>query len=200
VETLGRYQILGELGRGGCGIVYRALDPGIGRAVAIKTILADAHSPAGMALRERFRREARSAGNLSHPNIVTIHEFNDSGEIMFIAMELIQGQSLADRMADSSPLPLNLVLAVIGSAADALDYAHSNGIIHRDVKPANFMLTASGQVKVTSPRGSQVVAVQADAGVPAGIACMDFSADALGAALLIDAGAPVVDLRVESLR
>jgi serine/threonine protein kinase len=149
VETLGRYQILGELGRGGCGIVYRALDPGIGRAVAIKTILADAHSPAGMALRERFRREARSAGNLSHPNIVTIHEFNDSGEIMFIAMELIQGQSLADRMADSSPLPLNLVLAVIGSAADALDYAHSNGIIHRDVKPANFMLTASGQVKVT---------------------------------------------------
>jgi serine/threonine protein kinase len=149
VETLGRYQILGELGRGGCGIVYRALDPGIGRSVAIKTILADANSPAGAALRERFRREARSAGNLSHPNIVTIHEFNDSGEIMFIAMELIQGQSLADRMADSSPLPLNLVLAVIGSAADALDYAHANGIVHRDVKPANFMLTANGQVKVT---------------------------------------------------
>jgi serine/threonine-protein kinase len=149
VETLGRYQILGELGRGGCGIVYRALDPGIGRAVAIKTILADANSPAGMALRERFRREARSAGNLSHPNIVTIHEFNDSGEIMFIAMELIQGQTVADRMAESSPLPLNLVLAVIGSAADALDYAHANGIVHRDVKPANFMLTASGQVKVT---------------------------------------------------
>ncbi len=149
METLGRYQILGELGRGGCGIVYRALDPGIGRAVAIKTILADANSPAGTALRERFRREARSAGNLSHPNIVTIHEFNDSGEIMFIAMELIQGQSLADRMAESSPLPLNLVLAVIGSAADALDYAHANGIVHRDVKPANFMLTAGGQVKVT---------------------------------------------------
>ena len=149
METLGRYQILGELGRGGCGIVYRALDPGIGRTVAIKTILADANSPAGVALRERFRREARSAGNLSHPNIVTIHEFNDSGEIMFIAMELIQGQSLADRIAESSPLPLNLVLAVIGSAADALDYAHANGIVHRDVKPANFMLTASGQVKVT---------------------------------------------------
>jgi serine/threonine protein kinase len=149
LETLGRYQILGELGRGGCGIVYRALDPGIGRAVAIKTILADANSPAGMALRERFRREARSAGNLSHPNIVTIHEFNDSGEIMFIAMELIQGQTLADRMAENSALPLNLVLGVIGSAADALDYAHANGIVHRDVKPANFMLTANGQVKVT---------------------------------------------------
>jgi len=149
LEKLGRYQILGELGRGGCGVVYRALDPGIGRAVAIKTILADAHSPAGMALRERFRREARSAGNLSHPNIVTIHEFNDSGEIMFIAMELIQGQTLAEKMAESSPLPLNLMLAVMSSAADALDYAHANGIVHRDVKPANFMLAASGQVKVT---------------------------------------------------
>ena len=149
METLGRYQILGELGRGGCGIVYRALDPGIGRSVAIKTILADANSPAGMALRERFRREARSAGNLSHPNIVTIHEFNDSGEIMFIAMELIQGQTLADRMAEGGPLPVNLVLAVIGSSADALDYAHANGIVHRDVKPANFMLAANGQVKVT---------------------------------------------------
>ncbi|MEO8049109.1 MAG: protein kinase [Acidobacteriota bacterium] len=149
VKTLGRYEILGELGRGGCGVVYRALDPGIGRTVAIKTILADANSPAGSALRERFRREARSAGNLSHPNIVTIHEFNDSGEIMFIAMELIQGHSLAEKMAEGGPLPLNLVLSVIGSSADALDYAHANGIVHRDVKPANFMLTAGGQVKVT---------------------------------------------------
>jgi serine/threonine-protein kinase len=149
VETLGRYQILGELGRGGCGIVYRALDPGIGRTVAIKTIRADANSPAGAALRERFRREARSAGNLSHPNIVTIHEFNDSGEIMFIAMELIQGQTLAERMAKGGPMPLNLVLAVLSSSADALDYAHANGIIHRDIKPANFMLIAGGQVKVT---------------------------------------------------
>src|SRR6266853_308396 len=149
VETLGRYQILGELGRGGCGIVYRALDPGIGRMVAIKTILTDAKSSTGAALRERFRREARSAGNLSHPNIVTIHEFNDTGEIMFIAMEFIQGKTLAEKMAESGPLPLDLLLTVILGAADALDYAHANNIVHRDVKPANFMLTASGQVKVT---------------------------------------------------
>jgi serine/threonine-protein kinase len=129
--------------------VYRALDPAIGRTVAIKTILTDAKSSSGAALRERFRREARSAGNLSHPNIVTIHEFNDSGEIMFIAMEFIHGQTLAEKMAESGPLPLDLVLTVIRGAADALDYAHANHIVHRDVKPANFMLTASGQVKIT---------------------------------------------------
>jgi serine/threonine protein kinase len=149
VETLGRYQILGELGRGGCGIVYRALDPGIGRTVAIKTILADAKSASGAALRERFRREARSAGILSHPNIVTIHDFSESGDIMFIAMEFIQGQTLGDKMAESGPLPLDLVLPVVRGAADALDYAHSNNIVHRDVKPANLMLTSNGMVKVT---------------------------------------------------
>jgi serine/threonine protein kinase len=149
VETLGRYQILGELGRGGCGVVYRALDPGIGRTVAIKTILTDAQSASGAALRERFRREARSAGILSHPNIVTIHDFSESGDIMFIAMEFIQGQTLGDKMAEGGPLPLDLVLLVVRGAADALDYAHSNNIVHRDVKPANLMLTASGMVKVT---------------------------------------------------
>ncbi len=140
---------MGELGRGGCGVVYRALDPGIGRTVAIKTILADSHSAAGAALRERFRREARSAGILSHPNIVTIHDFSESGDIMFIAMEFIQGQTLGAKMAESGPLPLDQVLPVVRGAADALDYAHANNIVHRDVKPANLMLTASGQVKVT---------------------------------------------------
>ena len=149
MDTLGRYQILGELGRGGCGVVYRALDPGIGRTVAIKTILTDAQSASGAALRERFRREARSAGILSHPNIVTIHDFSESGDIMFIAMEFIQGQTLGEKMAESGPLPLDVVLPVVRGAADALDYAHANNIVHRDVKPANLMLTTSGMVKVT---------------------------------------------------
>lgn len=145
METLGRYEILGELGRGGCGVVYRALDPGIGRTVAIKTIRADG---SGDSLRERFRREARSAGNLSHPNIVTIHEFSDTGEIMFIAMEFIDGQTLSQRM-NGQALALEFVLATVRAAANALDFAHASNIVHRDVKPANFLITKNGLLKIT---------------------------------------------------
>jgi serine/threonine-protein kinase len=145
MEKLGHYQILGELGRGGCGIVYRALDPAIGRTVAIKTILSEG---LGNATKERFRREARSAGNLSHPNIVTIHEFNDSGDVMFIAMEFVDGQTLAQRMNEPK-LALGFVLSTVRSAADALDFAHASNIVHRDVKPANFLITKQGLLKIT---------------------------------------------------
>ena len=144
----GRYQIVGELGRGGCGIVYRGLDPGIGRTVAIKTILAAA-SAADDSLRERFRREAHFAGSLSHPSIVTLYEFDDTGPVMFIAMEFVDGPTLADKMETGERLPLDFVLSVVHAAADALDYAHFNNIVHRDVKPANFMITSSGQLKMT---------------------------------------------------
>jgi serine/threonine-protein kinase len=145
MDKLGHYEILGELGRGGCGIVYRALDPAIGRTVAIKTILSEG---LGDATKERFRREARSAGNLSHPNIVTIHEFNDTGEVMFIAMEFVDGQTLAQRMNEPK-LPLGFVLSTVRSAADALDFAHASNIVHRDVKPANFLITKQGLLKIT---------------------------------------------------
>ncbi|HEY6341252.1 MAG TPA: protein kinase [Bryobacteraceae bacterium] len=149
METLGRYQILGELGRGGCGIVYRALDPSIGRMVAIKTIRAELNSSTGLEVRERFRREARSAGALSHPNIVTIHEFSDSGDPMFIAMEFIDGHTLGEYISRSGLLPVEFALEVLHSAADALDYAHSHHIVHRDVKPANFLIDKSGHLKIT---------------------------------------------------
>jgi len=144
-ETLGRYKILDELGRGGCGVVYRALDPSIGRIVAIKTILARTE---GEESRERFRREARSAGNLSHPNIVTVHDFSDSGDPMFIAMEFVEGRTLAEMML-KGPLAMDFILGVLRSAADALDYAHARRIVHRDVKPANFLITEAGRLKIT---------------------------------------------------
>ncbi len=145
MEKLGHYEILGELGRGGCGVVYRALDPAIGRTVAIKTILAEG---LGDSTKARFRREARSAGSLSHPNIVTIHEFNDTGDVMFIAMEFVDGQTLAQRMNEPK-LPLGFVLSTVRSAADALDFAHASNIVHRDVKPANFLITKQGLLKIT---------------------------------------------------
>ena len=143
METLGRYEIKNEIGRGGCGVVYRAIDPSIGRTVAIKTIRTD-----GPDERERFRREARSAGILSHPNIVTIHEFNESPDGMFIAMEFVDGQTLGERM-QGHRLPIPFVLTILRCAADALDYAHAYNIVHRDVKPANFLITKSGRLKIT---------------------------------------------------
>jgi len=116
--------------------------------VAIKTILAKTESPCGHESRERFRREARSAGNLSHPNIVTIHDFSDSGDPMFIAMEFVEGQTLAEAMS-KGPLPLDFTLGVLRSAADALDYAHGQHIVHRDIKPANFLINKNGRLKIT---------------------------------------------------
>ncbi|MGH9559378.1 MAG: serine/threonine protein kinase [Bryobacteraceae bacterium] len=148
MQTLGSYQILGELGRGGCGVVYAALDPRIGRKVAIKTIEASAETADGKALRERFRREARAAGILSHPHIVTIHEFNDASEVLYIVMEHVDGQTLAERMTGTEPLPFEFVVTILAAAADALDFAHSHEIVHRDVKPANFLITAAGQLKI----------------------------------------------------
>ncbi len=148
METLGRYQILGEIGRGGCGTVYSAMDPRIGRKVAIKTIDAKASPTMANNLHERFRREARAAGTLSHPNIVTIHEFDDTGETTFLVMEYIDGRTLSEWMAQGRILPLEMVFSILRSAAEALDFAHSQNIVHRDVKPANFMITANGILKV----------------------------------------------------
>lgn len=148
---IGRYEILGELGRGGMGVVYRAQDPVIGRTVAIKTIRLQGFSEADELerLRERLFREARSAGILSHPNIVTIYDIGQEGDTAYIAMEFVAGTTLDAMLRRTPPAAPEQLLRILRETASALDYAHSKGIIHRDIKPANIMVTEGGSVKVT---------------------------------------------------
>jgi hypothetical protein len=144
--NLGKYEILSELGHGAMGVVYRARDPVINRLVAIKTITTgfadDSH------LRQRFYREAQSAGSLQHPNIVTIHDMGEQDRIPYIAMELIDGESLDSLVLRLAPIPISLKVAYATQACRAFNYAHKRGIVHRDIKPANIMLTKEGIVKV----------------------------------------------------
>ena len=144
-EKLGHYQIQGAIGAGGMGEVYRASDSRLGRFVAIKVLPAEyANDPEHMA---RFEREAKLLASLNHPHIATLHGLEESGSVRALVMELVEGPTLADRIAQG-PLPLEEVLAIGRQVADALEFAHERGIIHRDLKPANVKLTASGEVKV----------------------------------------------------
>ncbi|MEZ5399296.1 MAG: serine/threonine-protein kinase [Bryobacteraceae bacterium] len=151
MERVGRYEILGELGRGAMGVVLRAMDPVIGRTIAIKTIRFDtlADSSDQQRLRDRLFREARSAGGLSHPHIVTIYDIGQEGDIAFIAMEYVAGSTLDAVMRDPDRLDRQMVTNVLSDSASALDYAHARGIIHRDIKPGNVMVTDAGSVKIT---------------------------------------------------
>jgi serine/threonine protein kinase len=146
VKKLGKYELLGELGHGAMGVVYRARDPMINRLVALKTITTGvADDPA---LLQRFYREAQSAGGLQHPNIVTIYDMGEAGELPYIAMELVEGENLEQVIARRSTLPLTLKLGYSMQACRAFDYAHKRGIVHRDIKPGNVMLSKEGVVKV----------------------------------------------------
>jgi serine/threonine protein kinase len=150
--TLGRYRIERELGRGAMGAVYLGRDPKIGRQVAIKT-LALSREFAGDELveaRERFFREAETAGRLQHPDIVTIFDAGEEQELAYIAMEYLKGEDLQAFTQAPKLLPVPTVLSVVARIADALGYAHSQGVVHRDIKPANAMVDlASDLVKVT---------------------------------------------------
>ncbi len=148
-KTLGRYKVLGELGRGAMGAVYRAVDPLIEREVAIKTLLPNLPEDVMAEVRERFIREARSAGRLNHPNIVTIFDVGEQDGMAYIAMELLQGRSLQDVMKDPQRLPFDRIAELAAQVADALDVAQSFKIVHRDVKPANVMVDPSGRAKLT---------------------------------------------------
>jgi len=146
LNKLGKYEVLAELGRGAMGVVYCARDPIINRLVAVKTITTGV--AADPALLQRFYREAQSAGGLQHPNIVTIYDMGEQNDIPYIAMELIEGESLENMIARRPVLPIALKLIYILQACRAFDYAHKRGIVHRDIKPANIMVTKNGAVKV----------------------------------------------------
>jgi serine/threonine protein kinase len=154
IAKLGRYEVVSELGKGAMGIVYLAKDPVIGRMVAIKTIRASQGSDDDedtLEFRERFVREAQTAGILSHPNIVTIHDIGEDPEtqVSFIAMEYIEGKNLKQLLGEKTKFPYDQVSEIVAEVAEALDYAHRKGIIHRDVKPANIIITTDGKVKIT---------------------------------------------------
>jgi serine/threonine-protein kinase len=150
--TIGRYEILEEIGRGSMGVVYKARDPRIGRIVALKTIAFSFPLSAEeeKEFLQRFYHEAQVAGRLNHPNIVTIHDVGEKGPEgeAYIAMEHVTGTNLHDVLAGGGRLPLQKVAEVIERLAGALDYAHQNGVVHRDIKPANVLLADGGQPKI----------------------------------------------------
>lgn len=152
IAMLGRYQLERELGKGAMGVVYQGRDPKIGRVVAIKT-MALSEEFAGKALadvRERFFREAQTAGRLQHPNIVTIFDAGEDHELAYIAMEFLNGQDLTHYCKSGQLLPVSTVLSIVARVAEALGYAHKQQVVHRDIKPANIMFDLEHDaVKVT---------------------------------------------------
>jgi serine/threonine protein kinase len=140
----GRFEVQKELGKGAMGVVYLGKDPKIGREVAIKTMaLAQEFEAEELAeVKERFFREAETAGRLSHPNIVTIYDTGEEHDFCYIAMELLKGGDLAPYVKQGNLLPVDKVLSVVARAADALGYAHKQNVVHRDIKPANMMYHA----------------------------------------------------------
>ncbi len=149
--TLGRYEIIRQIGKGAMGVVYLGQDPRINRTTAIKTFrFTEDHDPEeAEKLKTKFFREAESAGTLSHPNIVTIYDAGDEQDLAYIAMEYLEGEDLQKYTKPPNLLTVRRVIDVIADIAEGLDYAHQKGIVHRDIKPANVMLLKNGVVKIT---------------------------------------------------
>jgi serine/threonine-protein kinase len=148
--TLGRYEVLRELGRGAMGIVYLGRDPKIKRDVAIKTLsYGDVEESQIEEVKERFFKEAAAAGKLSHPNIMTIYDAGEDHDMAYMAMELLEGKDLSEHCQEDNLLSEEEVMRIVASVAGALDYADKNGVVHRDIKPSNIMVLYDGTVKVT---------------------------------------------------
>ncbi|MEK6374356.1 MAG: protein kinase [Acidobacteriota bacterium] len=149
---LGRYEVVRELGKGAMGIVYLAKDPLIGRLVALKTIrIQNNDDDEAKEFQQRFIREAQAAGILNHPSIVTVHDIgqDDTSGVSFIAMEYVEGQNLKEVLSQGRPIGFEQIGEIIAQVAEALDFAHAKGIVHRDVKPANIILLESMRAKIT---------------------------------------------------
>ena len=159
IAKAGRYEILGELGRGAMGVVYRATDPVIGRPVAVKSIRLSSEGT-GLTRNEllsRFQTEARAAGLLTHPNIVVVYDAGEENGVYYITMELVEGKSLQSLLDGGHAFPVPRVLRILEQTCSALAFAHERNVVHRDIKPANLMLTADDTVKVTDFGTAKIV-------------------------------------------
>ncbi|MGH9491969.1 MAG: protein kinase domain-containing protein [Terriglobales bacterium] len=148
IDHVGRYKIIGEVGKGAMGVVYKATDPTIGRTVALKTMRVDVHGIEAEEMLQRFRNEAKAAGVMNHGNIVTIYDAGEQDGLFYIAMECIEGVTLHRLLADRRVIAVENVVEYSRQVCAGLDYAHSHGVVHRDVKPANLMIEANGTVKI----------------------------------------------------
>jgi serine/threonine-protein kinase len=148
-KKLGRYEIVGELGKGAMGVVYCARDPLLDRTVAIKTVNMELAQDEMAEYEARFYQEAKAAGGLNHPNIVIIYDIGKNEKIAYMAMELLQGKELKTLLAAGKALPVPFAADVAAQMAEGLAYAHEHGIVHRDIKPANIMIVRGELVKIT---------------------------------------------------
>lgn len=148
-DSLGKYKIQRELGRGAMGVVYRGFDPFIEREVAIKTLRADAVDAKEKAvLLERFQKEAKAAGRMNHPNIVQIYEYGEDADQVYIAMEIVQGVELRDYLEEGSKFSMESIVSMMQELLEALGFAHKHGVVHRDIKPGNIVVLPDGHIKI----------------------------------------------------
>jgi eukaryotic-like serine/threonine-protein kinase len=148
-SKLGRYAILTELGRGAMGVVYKATDTALERTVAVKTVNMALEREGAEKYEARFYQEARAAGSLNHPNIVTVYDVGKEGNVAYMAMEFIEGAELRSLLTAGRALPVSQAVSIAAQVAEGLAYAHEHGVVHRDIKPANIMVLADGPVKIT---------------------------------------------------